>query len=151
MKITGKDGKEYESVDACLEADKAFDEQQEAKALAETEKKNALSKEKKEMADAIKKADEDVSFALAEYEKAKEEARNIISKAKEEAKEIIQKAEENYKNMSNIRYNAIKEFNDKFGVYTTSYTGHKALEEYNRIVKTMDRWIDNFFGFPFIW
>ena len=53
MKIIGKDGKTYETVEACIKADKAFDEAQKAKEKAVTEKKNAVSLRKKEKADAI--------------------------------------------------------------------------------------------------
>lgn len=153
MVITGKDGKIYDTVDECLEADEKFEKEQEQKALAETEKKNALSKRKKELADNIRVAEDKVSLAFEEYEKVREEARKKIAEAQEEAKKMLKEAEEKYSDASSERYEAIRNFNKEFGTYTTTYTGKQALEEYNRISKSMNRFfnnIDRYFSFPFM-
>lgn len=150
MVITGKDGKQYSTVEECVKADEEFDKQQEQKALAETEKKNALSKKKKEMANAIQAAEDEVALSLTAYDKAKEEANKLVSEAKEKAKEVLKEAEKKYEEAIGKRYEAIKDFNEEFGAYTTVYTGNKALEEYNKAVRRMNRWFDSFFS-PFIW
>lgn len=152
MTITGKDGKVYDTVAACEEADRKFEKEQEQKALVETEKKNALSKRKKELADNVQVAEDKVSLALEEYEKVREEARKKVATAQEEAKQMLKEAEEKYSEASNERYKAIQNFNEEFGVYTTTYTGKKALEEYNRVSRSMNRFfnnIDKYFSFPF--
>ena len=150
MKITGKDGKEYSTVDECIKADEEFDAQQEQNKLAEIEKKTALSKKKKEMADAIQVAEDEVSLALTDYDKAKEKANTLISEAKEEAKGILKEAAKKYDEAINKRYEALKKFNEEFGAYTTTYTGKRAQEEYDRAMRKLDRWFNNFF-FPFVW
>ena len=135
MQIIGKDGKVYETVRACMEADKAFDEAQaKEKVLAET-KKNALSARKKEKAAAIQKAEEGVSLAQAELDKAKEEAKKIIEEAQDKARAMIKASSDKYREASELKYKEIAEFNKEFGTYTTTYTGQKALEEYNRVTK----------------
>ena len=152
MIITGKDGKTYPTVDACMEADEKFEKEQEEKALAETEKKNALSKHKKELADNIREAENKVSLALEEYEKVREDARKKVAEAQEEAKKMLKEVENKYSEASNERYEAIRNFNKEFGAYTTTYTGKQALEEYNRFSKSMSRFFDNIdkmFSFPF--
>lgn len=152
MTIVGKDGKTYDTVEACLEADKKFEE--------EAEKNPApikpASPNKKEMADAIQVAEDKVSLALAEYERVREEARKKVSAAQAEAGKMLKEAEDKYLEASSERYEAIRDFNEKFGVYTTSYTGKRALDEYNRSVKNFNReynrildGIDRFFSIPF--
>ena len=150
MKIIGKDGKEYNTVEECSKADEEFDKQQEQKALIETEAKNALSKKKKEMATAIQDAEDEVSAALTAYDKAKEEANKLIAEAKEKAKTVLKEAETKYDEAINKRYEAIKDFNNEFGAYTTTYTGKRAREEYDRAMRKINRWFDSFF-FPFVW
>ena len=150
MIITGKDGKQYNTVDECIKADEEFDKQQKQKELIETEKKNALSKKKKEMADTIQKAEDKVSAALTAYDKAKEEASKLITEAKEKAKTILKEAEASYSSAVDERYDAIRKFNEEFGAYTTTYTGKRAQEEYDRAMRKVSRWFDNFF-FPFVW
>ncbi len=150
MQIIGKDGKQYSTVEECTKADEEFDKQQEQKALIETENKNAVSKKKKEMATAIQTAEDEVSAALTAYDKAKEETNKLIQEAKEKAKVILKEAEKKYDEAINKRYEAIKSFNEEFGAYTTTYTGKRALEEYDRATRKFNRWFDSFF-FPFIW
>lgn len=142
MQIIGKDGKVYETVKACMEADKAFDEAQaKEKALAET-KKSALSARKKEKAAAIQKAEEEVSLAQAELDKAKEEAKKIIEEAQDKARALIKASSDKYKEASEFKYRAIADFNKEFGTYTTTYTGKKALEEYNRVTKQWNDFLE---------
>ena len=145
MKITGEDGKTYESVEECLKADQAFKEEQEKKALEASEKKTALSKKKKEMADAIQAAEESVSTALTEYDAAKGRAREIVANAEKEANAVLKEARDKYVEATGARWRAIKSFNDEFGTYTTTYTGRRALEEWNRALKATDEIIDSFF------
>lgn len=143
MKIVGKDGKTYATVEECIAADEAFEESEAAKALEETNKKNELSKKKKEKADAIKAAEDALSLASAEYDRAREKARKLIEEAKVEARTIVNEAAKKFDAASDARYQAIREFNKEFGTYTVTYTGKDAVEEYNRTSKL----IDSFFNF----
>lgn len=152
MTITGKDGKIYETVEACVEADEKFDKEQAEKALIEAEKKNTLSKRKKELADNIKTAEDNAALALEEYERVKEEARKKVAEVQEEAKKMLKEVEQKYSSALNDRYEAIRNFNKEFGTYVSTYTGKQALEEYNRLSKSMGRFFDNidrYFSFPF--
>lgn len=146
MQIIGKDGKNYETVEDCVKADKAFDEAEAAKERALAEKKNAISLRKKEQADLIQKAEDAVNTASAELEKVKEEARKIVEEAQEKAKALIKDASTKYREASEARYNAIRDFNKEFGTYTTTYTGQKALEEHNRAVRHFNDVFDSLFG-----
>lgn len=146
MKIIGKDGKTYETVDECVKADKAFDEAEAAKEKALTEKKNAVSLRKKEKATAIQKAEDALNLASTELEKTREDARKLVEEAQEKAKNIIKEASAKYREASEARYKAISDFNKEFGTYTTTYTGQKALEEYNRAIRHFDDFFDSLFS-----
>ena len=73
----------------------------------------------------------------------------MVEEAQTKAKEHVKEAAENYRKASNERYKALSEFNKEFGTYTTTYTGQKALEEYNRAVRHFDDFFDNFFNIWF--
>lgn len=150
MTITGKDGKVYNTVDECVAADKAFDEAQEKRALVETEKKNALSKQKKELADAITAADDQVTAALDKYEQAQTEARKIMAEARDRAQALLKVAKDEYDAAADEHWKAVKAFNDRFGTYTAVYTGNKAMQEYNRMARRMDDYIERVFN-RFFW
>lgn len=145
MKIIGKDGKVYETVKECLKADEAYEEAQAAKEKAEVEKKNAISVRKKELADAVQAAEEGVATAQAELDEVREEARKLIDEAQLKARDMIKEATEKYREASGERYKAIQNFNKEFGTYTTTYTGQKALEEYNRWNKHFNDVFENLF------
>lgn len=153
MVITGKDGKTYNTVDECLAADEKFDENKKQQALVEAEKKNAISARKKELAANVQTAEDKVSEALDNYERVREEAHKKVAEAQADANKMLKEAEQKYTDASNERYEALKNFNKEFGAYTTTYTGKQALEEYNRVSKSMSRVFDNmckWFGFPFL-
>lgn len=145
MQIIGKDGKTYNTVDECMKADEAFDKAIVEKEKQETEAKNALSLRKKEKANAIQAADEELNLAQVEYDKVRAEAKKVIEEAQVKAKNMIKVAADKYREASDNKYKAIREFNKEFGTYTTTYTGQKALEEYNRITSQFNDFFDNFF------
>lgn len=138
MKILGKDGKEYESVEKCLEADRAFEEAQKAKEIEEGNKKNAASKRKKELADAVKESDNKVRQAEESYEKSKTEANRIIKEANEKAREILTEGLNGVEAATKERTKAIQTFNNEFGPYMISYTGDAASKEYARWMREVD-------------
>lgn len=144
MKIIGKDGKTYETVEECVKAEKALDEAEAAKEKALAEKKNAISVRKKEKAAAIQKAEDALNLASTELDKTREDARKLVEEAQEKARAMIKEASAKYRVASEARYKAISDFNKEFGTYTTTYTGQKALEEYNRAVRHFNDFFDNF-------
>lgn len=141
MKIVGKDGKIYATVDECLKADKLFESShqkvEEKNTPVESAKKTEISKRKKELADAVQAADTKVDLAYKAYDTAKEEARKILEEANTKAEEVLKKAAVEVEKATETRMNSIKKFNDEFGAYTKCYTGDKALEEYYRVIKKM--------------
>jgi len=138
MKIFGKDGKEYESVEKCLEADKAFDEEQKSKELEESNKRNCISKRKKELADLVKESDNKLREAEESYEKCKAEANRIIKEANEKAREILTEGLNKVEAATKERTKAIQTFNNEFGPYMISYTGDAASKEYARWMREVD-------------
>lgn len=119
--------KNYDTVEALEEAEKAAEE----KALSVSAEKKALSKN----IDAAEKA---LDKAYRDYDTAKEEAQKIINEAYDKAKEILTPAKEAVQEAQKARYNAISEFSDKYGCYTTVLTGSKAYDEFKRAVDTFD-------------
>lgn len=137
--------------------DKFFDTIEEAKqaeyeeeALKEKEeKKEAVkeqSNEKKALAKIIEDCEENVAKAEAEYdvaqtkvkelyEEAKKKADEILRETREKAYDILSEAKKNVQKANEEKYNAVCEFNKKFGVYTKQYTGKKAADEFLRHLK----------------
>lgn len=152
--------KYYDSFEECAEAEKQVKEAEDQKKqeLAKQEEKKAeISKEKKAMATAVERAESELDYAYTQLEVAKEKASKIYSEAKEQANEIYKKAEEEMQavlkdakqavtDAQEKKFKAVRDFNNKFGVYTTTYSGNKALEE----LKRANSWINDIFnGFFF--
>lgn len=149
-------GKTFNSEEECLKAEKAYTEktrkEEEAKKLAAKE----VSAQKKSLADKIAKADEELTKAMEGYElskedvediykEAKEEIDAIIAEAKDEANEILSAAKDKVRAAQHAKFNAVKEFNEKFGTYEVKYTGEKAANEFNRINKYVSNLMDSMF------
>lgn len=98
------------------------------------EQKELIEVSRKELAKKVEEADSRIELAYQSYEKAKEEVSTIIEDAKKKAQEILEPAKKEIKDAEFARAEAIQNFNSKYGVYTTTYTGKKAQQEYNRIV-----------------
>ena len=152
MKILDKNGVEHQTVKECMEADALIDKQLAEKEKAEKQKsqaaetaKSAVSKKKKELADKINAAENKVNEASAKYNLAKKEAAEIITKAKAEANKLLTDAKENLDNAYKERWQAIQDFNTEFGAYQVTYTGAKALEEYEKAVTQVFSMWDKFF------
>lgn len=124
----------YDNVKACEEAESAF----------EKEKENT-GKRKKELAKAIENADTKLTEANKLYEAAKLRAADILEKSNKEVKEILDTAENEVKTAEQEKLNAVMNFNKEFGTYTTTLTGEKAAEEYNKSLSRFDNIIDSIF------
>ena len=146
MKYVSDDGKIYETIDECKAADEQYADELKRKELEVSEKKAAISKRKKELADAVSAADKEVDAASKAYDEAKATASEIIRKANKEADEVLRTALANVEKATEKRMNCIKDFTDEFGSYTFTYTGDKAIEEYNRVINKMKRIFNDSFS-----
>lgn len=135
-----KTGKLYECEKELVEAEETFDEQ---KKLAE-KKIEAEKLSKKELADKIDEACTNLDAAREDFNKAKEALISEIKESIESAEQSLQVYREEVKKAEEAKYQAISEFNKKYGAYTKVYSGDKA---YNEFKKNLD-WIINPF-FPF--
>ena len=131
-------GNHYSTEEECLKADELFAEEEAKK----KEAANNLSKEKKELARVIETADNELDEAYHSYNEAREKANKIISDAEEEASKVLEEARTKVKAAQRKRYEAIADFNKRFGVYTAHYDGDKAIKELRRSTE----WINNVFG-----
>ena len=124
----------------------------EEKCLAEEEKARIKAEEKKitkaKLAKAVEDADKALDNAYESLEKAKTEVKELQKEYDAKVDAIMNPVIEHLKLMQKERADAIKLFNDKFGVYTTTYSGNEALNE----MLKMDKIFDNFFNFQrFYW
>lgn len=149
-----KTQKFYDSEMECRKAEIQFiQDEQAAKAKEkqplETKKKKdaAVSKEKKELVSAIEDADAKLTSAYQKYDLAKETAEKIYVKARQDASSVLATAREEIEQAQKERFEAISKFNDKYGAYTTSYTGDKAYREFMRSMKFFDDIFNRFFSF----
>lgn len=138
--------KQFDTEKECLEAEAKYDEEQKKTEVAVSERKAEVSRRKKELSDQITVADKDIDSAYKELDAAKEEANKIVAEAKKRANEIVRKAVEKVDSAASTRRDLVEKFNDEFGPYMVTYTGSRADEEYNRLIRK----IKNAFSFdPF--
>ena len=152
MKILGKDGKEYSTVEECNAAELEFDKQQEEKQKAdEAASKQKAAEERKELATKIDVASDAYSAALKSYDEAKAKARKLVDDANVEASKILDEAKKKVNEAASEKRNAVIEYNNKFNKpYVKYITGDEAKREYTRIVDEMNNMIDSMFTFnPF--
>lgn len=102
---------------------------------------------KKELAAAVEAAEAKVDEARANLELAKQKAQDISKKFLEEIDGVLEPAKQQLKDAQHARYNAIRKFNDAYGVYTTSYTGARAADEFARSVSEMTSFFPSLFRF----
>lgn len=96
--------------------------------------KDIVENSRKEMARKIDEANARIDTAYQSYEAAKKQVNDIINEAKKQVKNILDPAKKEISDAENARMEAIKEFNKKYGVYTETFSGDKAMEQYNRVL-----------------
>ena len=115
----------------------------EAQCLAEEEKARVEAEEKKvtkaKLAKAVEDADKDLDEAYAGLEEAKKQVAELQKEYDEKVDAIMTPARDLIKECTKARAEAIKEFNDNFGVYTTTYTGNKALNEFVKAEEMLNK------------
>lgn len=131
---------------------KYFDSEEECvkQELAEKNKQVAIAQKKKESEQTKLESRKQAAKIVEAAEAALYEARDDLRKAEVEAREayekIVSPAKKKLQEAEHKRYEAITEFNKKFGVYTKRYTGQEAKDElFNRLDEIEDLW--NMFKF----
>lgn len=123
------------------ELKKFFDTEEQC--LAEEEKARAEAEEKKvtkaKLAKAVEDAEKDLDEAYAGLEEAKQKVAELQKEYDDKVDAIMNPARDLIKECVKARAEAIKEFNDNFGVYTTTYTGNKALNEFAKTANMIDQ------------
>ena len=134
--------KVFETEKECLRAEKEFALEQKRKEERKTQEEKAreekalISKEKKEYADKITKAEEELKVAQENYKVAQDKAAEILEESNKQVTELLNTAQEEVKKAQRAKRDAIVAFSNKFGTYTKSYTGEKAIEEFNKALDT---------------
>lgn len=131
-------GKEYKTVEECKKAEEIFTKEKQ-------KKETAMQNEKKMLAGKIEEADKKLKAANEYYDAAKAKAKDLLEKTNKQVREILGDAENQLKAAENAKYNAIIEFNKKYGAYKTEYTGEKAVEEFNKAMRLFEDPVIDFF------
>lgn len=108
-------------------------EEEKAKTAIETTKQT-----KAKLAKAIENADKELDDAYAALTAAEKQVEELQNEYDQRVADIMDPARERIRECTRKRAEAIKEFNEKYGVYTTTYTGNKALNELMRADKIID-------------
>ena len=114
---------------------------------AEQQEKKDLTK--KDLADKVQRCEEKLKEAYELYSVAEQKASDLSKKYLKEIDEILSPAKKAVKDAEAAKYQAIKDFNDSYGVYRVSYTGARAAEELKRSLKQFEdtrKWVDSFFN-----
>ena len=137
-------GKSFNTEKECLDAEASF-------AIKNNATKSAARQEKKASADKVEQANIKLKQANEAYKVAQNKAAEILEKSNKEVREILDKAKDVVRQAEKERLDAIKDFNKKYGAYTTTLTGEEAEQEFNRVLdkfrKTFNPfdWIDLLF------
>ena len=114
------------------ELKKFFDTEEQC--LAEEERARVAAEEKKitkaKLAKLIEDADKELEAAYKELETAETKVKELQKEYDLKVDELMDPVLAKIKECNKNRASAIKEFNDRFGAYTTTYTGNKALNEF---------------------
>lgn len=134
--------------------EKFFDSEAECKKAEEenlnkSEIEKVDSKDRKTYAKVIEEADKALEEEYAKYEEAKKKIIQLKKKCDEECEKILFDAKKELKVAQDKKFAAVQKFNEKFGPYTISYTGDKALKEMRRHFDTnadLFHWFFPFFN-----
>ena len=126
---------------------KFFDTEEQC--LAEEEKARVAAEEKKvtkaKLAKEVEDADNAVDKAYEALETAKQQVAELQKEYDAKVDSIMNPVLEEIKKCTKARADAIKKFNDNFGVYTTTYTGNKALNEFAKFDNMVNKLWKNFY------
>ena len=88
---------------------------------------------------------EEKKVTKAKLAKAKKKVAELQKEYDDKVDAIMNPAHDLIKECTKARAEAIKEFNDNFGVYTTTYTGNKALNEFAKTASMIDQFWKRFY------
>lgn len=128
-----------ETLERFFDDEKSLVEAEAARKAEET--KNAETK--KILANRIKTAETKLDEANKHLDDITLECDKLIKECNEKVDKMLKEAQNSVASAKKARYEAIENFNKKFGTYTTSYTGEQAQKEWDRIVErmhTIPRW-----------
>ncbi|MBO7697096.1 MAG: hypothetical protein J6Y28_04865 [Acholeplasmatales bacterium] len=106
-------------------------------------------KDRKYYAKLVEEADKALEEEYIKYEEAKKQIIQLKKKCDEECEKILVEAKKELKAVQDKKFVALQNFNEKFGPYTISYTGDKALKEMRRHFDTnvdLFHWFFPFFN-----
>ena len=109
------------------------DAEAKAKELAEKNKSTKAA-----MAKAVEEADLQLELAYEELEQAKAKVKELQKMYDAEVDRIMNPVMETINKRVEDRTKAIQEFNKKFGTYTTTYSGNKAINEFLKTSNVLD-------------
>ena len=124
----------FDTEEELVKAEEEYEALQKSRKEKANEEKALISKEKKASAAVIKEAEDNVLAAQEKFNEAKKEAQKIIEEARKKAEDIVRTSSKELSAAQEKRYKALKEFNNKFGPYTVSYTGEKAYNEFKKAI-----------------
>lgn len=133
--------KTFDTEKECFDAEKAFAKEQK---INSDDKKTQNSKSKKELALAIQQAEKEIDEADKLYGIAQLKAAKILDESNRKAEEILEEAQKRVRDAEKRRLDAIQAFNMKFGAYTKTITGEKALDEFNKAIQRFHSVLDDF-------
>ena len=109
------------------------------------EKQNEVAEQptRKQLALNVDKAVEALDEAYAQYNQAKQKADELTEKYKKDLAAILDPAKDAVRKAEQDKCNAICEFNKSYGVYTRTYTGAVARNEF---LKAIDEIENNFWN-----
>lgn len=124
-----------------------FDTEEQLLAAEETarQKKESAKVTKAKYAKAVKDAETQVEIAHTSYDKAISKVQELQKEYDQKVKEIMDPAVDQLVKAQKDRADAITKFNDKYGTYTTTYTGNEALKEFDKFVDRFTKLFDNRF------
>ena len=127
--------KMYDTEKELCEAEDCYKNEQEKK-LQESTK---VSNRKKELAKNVQDADDKVIAARNAYDIALQDIEKLSKEYTKKCDSIMDEAKKALNDAEREKYEAVLAFNKEFGPYTTTYTGEKASEQFNRISKQLER------------
>jgi len=146
--------KTFDTAEDCEKA-----EAEENTRLAEVKKKEtAIVNEKKQCAEKIEEAENNLNVAYDAFTAAKERAQELREEYRKKVREmqkdleanieaVLAPAQEEVKKAEQKKLKALQEFTDKYGSYNKIYTGHRAIEEYQRMQRNLESIFKNLFWF----
>lgn len=144
MKIVSEykelEGKTFDTVKACQDAEAAVDKERKAAVARDKE----ASKLRKTLAADVDKAEKQLTDAYIAYDKAEEKVKALLDEFNKQRNDILEPAKKAVRDAEEARTQAIISYNKQCGPYQKTYTGDKAQEEYLRMVKNFDAVVNNF-------